>query len=147
MLGRMRLVLDTNILLAAAVRPGSASAWLVREWDRGELDLVMSEETLAEAEAVVGAAWVGQVAGKDRRDGLLRDLRDRAERIAAPRLTDLSLRDAGDRRLVEVAVAGRADLLVTADREVLALGGYGTLRIVRPSDAARLVAAARSGEP
>ena len=50
--------------------------------------------------------------------------------VEAPVLDELTLKDAGDRRLVEAAHTAGARYLVTADREVLRMRGYGAVEFV-----------------
>ena len=55
-------------------------------------------------------------------------------RVRPTRIRDLSLKDEGDLRLVEAAVAGGADYVITADREVFSKRGYGRTEFVTASD-------------
>jgi predicted nucleic acid-binding protein len=55
-------------------------------------------------------------------------------RVRPRRIRDLSLKDAGDLRLVEAAVAGKAGFLITADREVLRARGYRACEFVTPGE-------------
>jgi len=48
------------------------------------------------------------------------------------------LKDAGDLRLVEVAVAGGARYIVTTDREFLRARGYADVEFVTPAEFERL---------
>ena len=89
-----------------------------------------SEATLREAERVVGARWLERLGGTRERDNLLAELRARSILVEAPILTKLTLKDAGDRRLVEAAHAGKARYLVTSDREVLRKWRYGGVEFV-----------------
>jgi predicted nucleic acid-binding protein len=45
-------------------------------------------------------------------------------------------------KLVQAAIAAEADLLVSGDRHLLALGSHRNIRIVTPAEAARLIAVA-----
>jgi putative PIN family toxin of toxin-antitoxin system len=130
----MRIVIDTSVLIAALTKPRGAAARIVRTWRAGRLGVVASDATLREAELVLGAGWLARVGGREAVDALLRDLRDRSVRIAAARIEELTLRDEGDRRLVEAAVAGGARYIVTADREVLRMRGYGAVEFVTASE-------------
>ena len=126
----MRAVIDTNLLVGALVRPGGTSGRILKLWRAGVFEHVASEATLREAESVVGSRWVGRLGGRKERDGLLAELRTESIVVDAPMLTALTLKDAGDRRLVEAAHAGRACYLVTADREVLLTRGHGSVEFV-----------------
>jgi predicted nucleic acid-binding protein len=69
---------------------------------------------------------------------LLDELRERSILVDAPSIDGLALKDAGDRRLVEAAVAGGARYLVTSDREVLRYRGDGPTEFVTAGEFLRL---------
>ena len=126
----LRAIVDTNLLVGALARPGGSSARILDHWRAGDFEHVASSATLREAELVVGARWVARIADAGARDALLAELRERSVMVDAPVLDELTLKDAGDRRLVEAAHAGGAGYLVTADREVLLMRGYGAVEFV-----------------
>ena len=47
----MRIVIDTNVLIAALTHPSGSGARVVSAWLEGRLEVVSSEATLREAEA------------------------------------------------------------------------------------------------
>jgi putative PIN family toxin of toxin-antitoxin system len=130
----MRIVIDTNSLIAALTKPRGSAARIIKHWRGGAFDLVLSEDTFAEAHAVLGGRWLERVVGYEAVAGLMAELRNRSILVPTQRLGDLPLRDKGDRSLVETAVAGGARYLVTSDREVLLLRGYGDVEFVTASD-------------
>ena len=130
----MRAIIDTNLLVGALARRGGTADRILELWRVGAFEHIASEVTLREAELVVGARWVERLGGKKERDDLLAELRDRSIIVDAPILEGLTLKDAGDRRLVEAAHAGGARYLVTADREVLRMWGYGGVEFVTSSE-------------
>jgi len=130
----VRIVLDTSVLIAALAKPTGAAARIVRAWRAGEIEAVASDATLREAELVIGAGWLARLAGKTAVADLLRDLRELAARVTPRAIRDLPLKDEGDLRLVEAAVAGDADYVVTADRELLSKRGYGRTEFVTPAE-------------
>lgn len=121
----IRVVIDTNSLVAALVKPAGSSARLLELWRADELELVGSNETLREARLVISGRWLERLASKEAVESLIAELEAHTIIVAAPVLPELTLKDEGDRRLVEAAAAGAADYLVTADREVLLMRGYG----------------------
>lgn len=126
----MRAIIDTNLLVGALARRGGAACRILEQWRAGAFEHVASEATLREAERVVGARWLERLAATRERDHLLVELRARSIIVEAPILTELTLKDTGDRRLVEAAHAGQARYLVTSDREVLRMWGYGGVEFV-----------------
>tara|TARA_Y100000588_G_scaffold300182_1_gene321646 strand:- start:2820 stop:3263 length:444 start_codon:yes stop_codon:yes gene_type:complete len=126
----LRAVIDTNLLVAALVNPGGTTGRVLAHWRAGDFEHVASEATLHEAQQVVGARWVTRIANPIARDRLLKELRQRSVLVTAPVLENLTLKDAGDRRLTEAAKSGRASYLITADKEILLARGYGSVEFV-----------------
>jgi putative PIN family toxin of toxin-antitoxin system len=120
----LRIVIDTNLLVAALARPRGSSARILKLWREGRVEFVATEATLREAELVLGGGWLNRVASDGSVDDLLDELRRRSVIVDPAAVTDLNLRDSGDVDLVSAAVGGGAAYLVTADREVLAQRGY-----------------------
>jgi putative PIN family toxin of toxin-antitoxin system len=120
----LRIVIDTNLLVAALARPRGSSARILKLWREGRVEFVATEATLREAELVLGGGWLNRVASDGSVDDLLDELRRRSVIVDPAPVTDLNLRDSGDVDLVSAAVGGGAAYLVTADREVLAQRGY-----------------------
>ena len=122
----MKVVFDTNILVAALVFPGGGGEAAVRRILDEQDQLVLSKPILDEL--------LGVLARKFSRD---------AEELAraALFLSDLSLavrprkrlhvvKDEPDNRVLECAVASRADVIVTGDKNLLELREYRGVRIV-----------------
>ncbi len=130
----MRAIIDTNLLVGALARRGGSASRILDLWRAGGFEHVASQETLREAEMVVGARWIERLTSREERDELLAELREKSILVEAPVLEELTLKDAGDRRLVEAAHAGNARYLVTADREVLRMWGYGGVEFVTSAE-------------
>jgi uncharacterized protein len=130
----MRIAIDTSVLIAALTKPSGASGRIVRAWRAGEIEALVSDATLREAELVAGGGWVTRLASGGEVERLLADLRERAVRVRPRPIRDLPLKDEGDLRLVEAAVAGDADYVVSADRELLSKRGYDATEFVTASE-------------
>lgn len=124
----MRAVLDTNILISAFVFPGGAPEMVYRGALEGPYELVTSPSLLAELgrvlgdefgwEASIAEAAVTQVA----RVGTVVRPRERLAVIAD---------DPADDRVLEAAIEGGAEVVVSGDRHLLRLGEWGGVGIVR----------------
>ncbi len=130
----MRIVVDTNILIAALTKPRGSAAQILKAWRDGRVEIVASDQTLREAEAVLGGGWLRRLTPQGAVERLLKELRAQSIRVDATPIANLELRDEGDRRLVEAAVEGAAAYLVTADREVLRYGGYAGTEFVTSAE-------------
>lgn len=130
----MRICIDTNLLIAALTKRHGSSARIVEAWLDGEVDVVTSEETLKEAELVLGGGWLTRVTSGAAIDDLLGKLRTRTVLVEPEPIDDIGLKDRGDRDMIEAAVTGGARYIVTTDREFLSKRGYGDTEIVTPQE-------------
>ena len=122
----MRVVIDTNVLISALFWAG-APRRVVDLAAGGRFQAVTSPELLAELEDVLAeSSGVPQ----DRLDLILRDVLSYAELVVADEQPDITVRDAGDIKVVACAVAGRADCIVTGDKDLLDLRATHDVEIV-----------------
>ncbi len=135
---RLRIAIDTNVLVAALTNSGGAAARVVDAWVEDRLDVVSSEATLREAELILDSQWLRRIVPRGRIDALLDLLWTRSMRVRANAIEELPLKDEGDRRLVEAAVQGGASYLITADAELLKYRGYRATEFIKPTDFLKL---------
>jgi uncharacterized protein len=110
----MRLVIDTNVLISALLKPGSVpDRVLAGIWKRG--DLVVYDARIAEEYREVAARPKFRAVDGERRDALLAMLLERGELLSAVAAWKGPMADEGDRIFVEAALAGRAHALVTGN--------------------------------
>lgn len=122
----MRVVLDTNVLVSALVLPGG----------RGEealLRVLAEDHRLLHSKPILDEL-LGVLARKFSRDPeelarLAMFLSDAAEFVEAKKRLRL-VADDPDNRILECAVAGKADVIVTGDKALLALAKVGSIRIL-----------------
>ncbi len=135
----MRIVIDTNILIAALTNPSGNGAQVVNAWLEGRVEVVSSRATLREAELVLDSEWLARLSSKKKVKALLDQLKTRTIQVRGCSVEDIPLRDEGDRRLVEAAVDGEATYLVTTDRELLMQRGYAGTEFVTPAELLRVL--------
>ena len=127
MAGVTRVVLDTNVLVAAAYNPRSASRHVVEACLGGELTPVLSGALRRECEFILTRAARGRPYLER-----VHQLLDGAEVVEPARTPRVVPDDPEDDKLVAVALAAGA-ALVTNDAHLLALAGRGGLEVVRPA--------------
>ena len=127
--GPRRVVVDTNLLVGAAYRPGSASGRVVAACVAGELTPLMSASLRRECLHIVGRAVRGRAFGETLRRFL--EGAEVVEPAQVPRVVPL---DPDDDKLIALALAGCAEAVLTNDRHLLSLDPYGSVRILRPGE-------------
>lgn len=123
---RPRVVLDTNVVLSALVFAGGATARLRQAWHAGRYLPLVSTATATELVRVL--AYPKFRLGADEQQELLADYLPWAEVVSVPSPPPRvpACRDAHDLPFLHLAAAGRADVLVTGDADLLALARIGT---------------------
>ena len=124
-----RVVLDTNVLVAAAYNPASASRRVVAACLGGGLTAVLSPALRREYEFILARAVRGQTYLEQ-----IRRLLDSAEVVDPAQTPRVVPDDPEDDKLVAAALAAGA-VLVTNDAHLLAVAGHEGLEVVRPTDA------------
>jgi putative PIN family toxin of toxin-antitoxin system len=127
-----RIVLDTNVLIAAARSPDSASRWIVEACCAGRFLLLVSDALLREYDFIRERALRGVDSAP-----LLDELVGRAERVRADPSRHRVPDDPDDAKVLATAADGGACVLVTNDQHLLCLDPCGELRILRPGAARR----------
>jgi putative PIN family toxin of toxin-antitoxin system len=123
----MKVFLDTNVLASAAATRGLC-ADVLREV-LGSHELFLSEQVLSElARALRSKFGIGQ----DLIDDFIRLLRQDSLSAKSPDVPRVALRDKDDLHILGAAAVAGAQVLVTGDKELLALGRFGNLEILSP---------------
>ena len=123
----MRVFLDTNVLVAALATRGLC-ADVTRVVLAGH-QLITGEVVLSELREVLGRRIKLPVATVDDIVALLRD----QEVVPKPRRpSEVPVRDPDDRWILASATAGRADVLVTGDQDLLDVAAKAPLPILNP---------------
>lgn len=126
----MRVVLDTNILISALLSPSGPPASIIDAWRARRFDLVTGSAQVEEFRRATRYPLLAAYVSRAEAGVLVNGLR-RAE-VFLKRLPDIGgSADPDDDFLLALAVAGKADFLVTGDRRgLLSLKRIGTTRIV-----------------
>ena len=119
----MKVVIDTNILVSGPMFPESIPGRIIAAWSEAQFDVVSSHEQLAEIGRVLAYPKIRRILKWDdqRIEHFIKGLYMRVE-VAEPESPGVEeLRDPDDAPIVGALVAADAGLLVTGDRDLLAL--------------------------
>ena len=138
----MRLVLDTDVVVAAMRSPRGASAELLRRIDGGKAVMLLTVALALEYEAICTLAEHRLASGLSASEaGIYVDgLIGMAEPVRAFFRWRPQLRDPGDELVLEAAVNGQADAIVTFNESHLreARKNFG-IGVIRPAEALRRI--------
>jgi uncharacterized protein len=132
----VRVVADTNVLVSGLLWRGAPHTIL--ELARsGALTLLSSPALYAELAEVLERPKFRRIleAAQVKTQSLLRQVERLVEIVEAPPLPRPMSRDADDDTVLALALAARADLIVTGDRDLLSLGSYDGIPILDPAAA------------
>jgi len=126
----LRVVFDTNVLVSALVFPGGRGEQALQRILEERDALFISKPILDELLGVLARKFARDAEELSRVALLLGEV----STLVKPGRRVKALRDTPDNRILECAVAGEAELIVTGDRALLALGQYERVRIVSLAD-------------
>lgn len=130
-----RLVIDTNVLISAALLQESVPARLLRRvLQNGRI--VFSQATFTELESRLWRPKFDRYVSMENRRLLLHDLSSVAD-WAEPALASRHSRDADDDKFVHLALASGAAWLISGDRDLLDLKRVESVRVLSPASALR----------
>lgn len=125
-----RVVFDTNTVVSALLFAGGRLAWLRQHWHEGGSVPLISRATAAELTRVLSYPRF-QLSPEDRIE-LLGNYLPYCETVEPAEKYPTVCRDANDQPFIDLAHCGKADLLMTGDKDLLALAGETSFLIETP---------------
>ena len=122
----MRVVFDSNIFISALAIPGSQAEKAILRILSGHDTLLISQKILDETLSTLANKFSRDIEALSR---VAINLTEMSEMIT-PRKRLKVLKDDPDNRILECALEGDADFVVTGDKEMLRQKHYGGVRII-----------------
>jgi len=122
----LRVVFDTNICVSAFILPGSRAGLAILKVIDGTDQLLISKPILGELLGVLARKFSRNADELARAAVFLSELAE----FVRPRSKIGVLADETDNRILECAVAGRDDAVLTGDKDMLELKAFGGIRIL-----------------
>lgn len=127
----IRVVFDTNVIVSAMLFgdsvPGRAFLDVL---DNGTI--LMSRSLARELSEVLGREKFDRYVSREQRDRFLASLIRESDMIEVTE-SIRACRDPKDNRILELAVDGNADFIVTGDADLLVLNSFRGVRILTPA--------------
>jgi putative PIN family toxin of toxin-antitoxin system len=127
-----RIVVDTNVLVSRLLAADSVPGQAVRAARRAG-QLLVSEATMNELAEVLSREKFDRYVSLKERKQFLRELGRIAEFTPVIRRVR-ECRDPRDDKFLEVALNGRADLILTGDEDLLSMHPWRSVEILAPVD-------------
>jgi putative PIN family toxin of toxin-antitoxin system len=136
-------VVDTNVIVSGALRERSIPGRILDAARSREFDLTVSSALVDELSRVLARPKISGRLGwsPQDRDLFVLGLADFATFVAPSFELDMIPRDPSDNRVLEAAVEGEADYIVSGDHHLLELREYEGISIVTPTQFLAVLAA------
>ena|SRR3989338_6526658 len=133
----MKVVLDTNVFISGIFWSGNYCSQLINKWKNKEIELVSSIEIIKELVETLKSFKVSMS------DGVIEEWKTLILKnsILVESLSKIEAikDDPDDNKFLEVAVDGKAELIVSQDKHLLNLKEYNGIKIVKPEEAVNLI--------
>ncbi len=132
----MRIVIDVNVYVSGTIFTENTPAKVIDAWRTGRAEVVISDEILNELHRTIYLPKLFRyfrLPSDERRQHLLDDLRRAAIHVSSTLKFSVVERDPDDNRVLEAAVAGEADYVVTGDKDLLELRQFRGIQIMTPA--------------
>jgi len=131
----MKAVIDTNVIVSGLISANSPPGQILRAWRRNAFELVTSSSLLSELERVLPRAKIASRLrwSSGRLASFMEELRQNTKVVNPLHELEAVAADADDNRVLEAAIEGKVDFIVSGDCHVIDLGEYEGIQIVTPA--------------
>jgi putative PIN family toxin of toxin-antitoxin system len=132
----MKIVLDTNVWLSAIFWNGEATN-IIKKAEQGKLQILISEEILSEIIDVLNKESKFQnhlINLKLNIEDLIRTILSISKLIETKTKLEVVKSDPKDNIILEVALDGKADYVVSYDNHLLNMIEFRSIKIILPKD-------------
>ena len=133
----MRGVMDTNVFVSGIFWEGNLCSQLIEKWKSKKFELVSSMEIIDELVKTLKDFKIQMS------DSMIEDWRnliiENSIIVESTSKIEVIKDDPDDNKFLEVAVDGKAELIVSQDRHLLNLKEYNGINIVKPEEAVNLI--------
>jgi len=127
-----RMVVDTNVFVSGLLRQSSVPGQAARR-ARHDAILLVSQETMRELADVLARAKFDRYVTVEQRMQFIRLVANIAELVPIVRAVR-ECRDPKDDKFLEAALNGRANGILTGDKDLLAMNPWRGVEILSPDD-------------
>lgn len=137
----MRVVLDTNVWLSAIFWEGEASK-IIEVCEKNKAGIIITEDILSEIIDVLNKESKFQKFIEDRKqkvEDLVRTILSIANLIETESKLDLIKEHPKDNIILEAALDGKADYIISYDKHILNMIEFREIKILKPGEFLKLI--------
>lgn len=125
----MKIVLDTNVYIAVALQGEFAEDIIELVTTNLDITIIASEEILSELQRKLEEkfSWLEEDV-----DLFITKMRKILKIVKTAEKVNIIKRDRDDNKILECALAGEADLIVTSDQDLIKLKKFNGIGIIHP---------------
>ena len=131
-MGAVKVVVDTNVIVSALLFGGKPGK-LIELWQQGKIRPLVSKEIIDEYLRVFTYPKF-ELAEEDVNFLLYHEILPHFEVIDVEPGPRIIKKDPADDKFIRCALAGKAKLIISGDKHLLALKSYQKIKILTPSD-------------
>jgi len=128
-----RVVIDTNVLISGTLWGGKPGL-IIKHYRRGKFTVLISPFILAELANFLEEYHIEE----EQRRIILNEFESTPIKIIPPKKVTIC-RDTKDNQILDLCLAGKADFLITGDKDLLALKKFRDTKILRPKEFLQVV--------
>ena len=128
-----RAVIDTNVLISAALQASGRPRRVVESIRSGNGTLLFSDETFDELRSRIHRPKFDRYVDQEVRNAYLAQLLSVSDWVSITG-TRLGCRDPDDDKVLETALMGEAECIVTGDRDLIAMSPFRGIPILTPAE-------------
>ncbi len=130
----MRVAIDTNVFISTIIKPENRVGMVVVRMRNGEYTLLYSQEMLEELTRVItrDKIWKKYKLTDDTFNAFLNSIIEHGERVQVFTVVNIC-RDPDDNLLLALALDGKADYVVSGDKDLLDLIRIQNIPIITPA--------------
>ena len=127
-MNKQRIVLDTNIFISGLLLSTSKAQQVFDVVTESHI-ILMSDHTFVEIYQTFTRSKFDKYVSLEKRLNFIGSLRQKAEMVNITEIIT-TCRDPKDNKFLELAVSGKADLIITGDQDLLVLNPFENIKIM-----------------
>ena len=128
----LKVIVDANVWIAALLNPGKPRE-IQQKLKENRYQLFFAEPLLTELKEVTSRPQFHQKIQPQKRDRLVKLIKDKATVIQLPSAFPMISRDSNDDMYLICAKIAKVDFIVSGDTDLLSLGEYEGIKIITPA--------------